>query len=78
MTMILRPLLPLLMLIPVIALASASYSAVPIQAGAVVRTEMTRAPLTAADTLRRQQADVPRIFTVSVQRCVRTGNRMVC
>lgn len=36
--MILRPLLPLLMLIPVIALASASHSGVPIQQGAVIQS----------------------------------------
>jgi len=75
----LRPLLPLLLLIPVIALASASRSAVPGQPSTAVRSEMVRAPLAAsADAPRKPQAAVARIFMASVQPCVRTGNRMVC
>ena len=73
--MMLRPLLPLLMLIPVIALASAGHSAVPIASGVPIQ----RVPLAPpADTLRKQQAAVARIFTAAVQPCVRTGSRMVC
>ena len=72
--MMLRPLLPLLMLIPVIALASAGHSAAPIAPGVLLKPTPIAFP---ADTLRKQQAAV-RILTAAVQPCVRTGNRMVC
>jgi hypothetical protein len=71
---ILRPLLPLLMLIPVIAITGTGRAAVPVpNATPPMAIRARQQPIKPAIDDR-----LARIFTVSAQSCVRTGNRMVC
>lgn len=75
MTSMIRPLIPLLILGPVLALFSGQANA----ATAVATTPLVRASVAKVGrTSTTQQIEKARISTVALQSCVRSGNRMVC
>ncbi|MDO6413919.1 hypothetical protein Q4F19_05955 [Sphingomonas sp. BIUV-7] len=80
MNSILRPLLPLLLLVPLMAAGSAR-AAVPAPSIAALVAQPLRLPppvRSSGEIVRAERASVARLFTVSALSCVRTGNRMVC
>lgn len=71
MTSMIRPLIPLLMLGPVLALFSGQASA----ASAVATAPAARASVAKVD---RAPVEKAQAYTVALQSCVRSGNRMIC
>jgi len=76
MSSLLRPLIPLLLLGPTLALMSErTQAATPLASPPVVVRTLAAKVRQAEPALRTAKA---RIFTVSAQSCVRSGNRMIC
>jgi hypothetical protein len=75
---ILRPLLPLLLLIPLIVVAGAVHAAAPLANASPPAAVAAPQRSSAAPIKPTLDSRLARIFTVSAQSCVRTGNRMIC
>lgn len=77
MTTMLRPILPLLMLIPLIAIAGTAHAATSADISVRTKPALSR-PHAAAPKVRTERPTLPRIFAFADRECVRSGNRMVC